>query len=316
MKYILYGAGHKGKTDLNMLLEHNLKIIGFCDSNKAGSVVKSDAGEFPVYSVEEIRKEFKEDRDVKVIISIANRAEYVKVENMLREEGITVTEIERELYGGMNDKRINSRKYIAEYHINEMDSYFKYAETEEGMHKFWGKDSVFYKMFMQLNLESVVELACGRGRHVPKYIKEAKEIVLVDILEKNISICQDRFKGDSRICYYVNNGYDLNRLESDSYTAVFSYDAMVHFEMLDIFSYLKEIERILRPGGKALIHHSNNTEDYRITFSTGTNGRNYMSAELFAHLGNRAGLEILDQQLIDWGGAKESDCLTLLEKPL
>lgn len=64
-----------------------------------------------------------------------------------------------------------------------------------------------------------------------------------------------------------------------------------------------------------MFHHSNSTEDYRITYSTGTYGRNYMGKELFAYLSNRAGLIVLEQHVIDWNGKSELDCLTLVEKP-
>ena len=121
---------------------------------------------------------------------------------------------------------------------------------------------------------------------------------------------------DSKIylVYYVNNAYNMKGLKSQAYTSLFTYDAMVHFEMLDIFNYLKETYRILQNGGRALFHHSNNTENYRITFSTGTYGRNYMSSELFAYLANRAGLKVIGQFLYDWGGIKNLDCVTLVEK--
>ncbi len=39
-----------------------------------------------------------------------------------------------------------------------------------------------------------------------------------------------------------------------------------------------------------------------------------MTAQLFAHLCNRAGLEIVDQKIIDWGRHKDLDCITLVRK--
>ena len=38
-----------------------------------------------------------------------------------------------------------------------------------------------------------------------------------------------------------------------------------------------------------------------------------MSKQLFAYLANRAGLEVLEQKVIDWGGIKGLDCLSLVE---
>ena len=212
------------------------------------------------------------------------------------------------------DLIVNNRNFIAEYHEIEMDDYFKEAENKDSLDVFWSENSEFFKLFQQLDTSKIVELACGRGRHVDYYITNTNEVVLVDILEKNIACCQQRFLENEKIKYYQNNGYDLSKLDSGSYTAVFSYDAMVHFEMMDIFNYLKETERILVDGGRALFHHSNNSKDYRVTFSTGLHGRNYMSKGLFAHLAHRAGLQVISQSIIDWGTGKNLDCITLLEK--
>ena len=207
-----------------------------------------------------------------------------------------------------------NRAYCAYFHINRMDSYFEKADTDDAMNFFWG-EGVCRRLFMKLNHENILELACGRGRHVPEYIKYAKKITLVDILEKNIQICRERFKQYNKIYYYCNNGKDLKGLPSDAYTSLFTYDAMVHFELMDIASYLQECYRVLRKGGIALFHHSNNCSDYKVDFSTGIHGRNYMSKDLFAHLSYRAGLEIVEQKIMDWGNVKELDCLTLVRKP-
>ena len=52
---------------------------------------------------------------------------------------------------------------------------------------------------------------------------------------------------------------------------------MVHFEMIDIYRYLKDIFRVLKPGGMALIHHSNNSDDYKASFTNSIYGRSFMS---------------------------------------
>ena len=161
---------------------------------------------------------------------------------------------------------------------------------------------------------NVIELACGRGRHVPHYLQKAGKVTLVDILEENISACKKRFVDEKNISYYCNNGYNLAELETGKYTSLFCYDAMVHFEMLDIYEYLKDIYRVLIPGGKVLIHHSNNTSDYKASFANAPNGRSFMSKDIFAYLAYRAGFEILEQEIIDWG-IKNLDCISLIQKP-
>jgi ubiquinone/menaquinone biosynthesis C-methylase UbiE len=136
-------------------------------------------------------------------------------------------------------------------------SYYDEAEKQGNLNIFWSENTIFYKNFCQLDCTNIVELACGHGRHIQKYLGNAKSIFLVDINRENIDFCKKRYSGEEKIKYLVNNGSNFNGIGSNSQTAVFSYDAMVHFELLDIFECLKESNRILVNGGKILFHHSN-----------------------------------------------------------
>ncbi len=207
------------------------------------------------------------------------------------------------------------RCWTAFFHEGSMDSYYCIAETDEFMDRFWGDKSPFVKMFSKLDQTSIIELACGRGRHVQKYIDSAQSITLVDVLEKNIEICKERFKGNTKIHFYKNNGRDLAQLPDCSFTSLFTYDAMVHFHYLDVNNYLKETYRVLKPGSYALFHHSNNDKDYKAGFMTGSIGRAFMSKNLFAHMAYEAGFEIVEQHVLDWEKYKKIDCATLLRKP-
>ena len=302
---ILFGAGKHGKLVESFLFNQGIIIKGFCDSVKEGSYRCDGGREYPVFKLDDII-----GKDYQVLVTIVNQFDKEEITQMLQNKGVAVLTLE-ELFG---DRVIVQRNNVAYHHITDMDDYFQSAESEAGLAPFWAEESIFYQMFSTLDLENVVELACGRGRHVPQYLKKAGHATLVDILEKNISYCQKRFPNENKISYYVNNGYDLHKLTADNYTSLFTYDAMVHFESIDVFNYLKETHRILKKGGKALFHHSNNTENYSVTFETGRSGRNYMSRDLFAHFADRAGLKVRKQHLLDWSGHKELDCLTLVEK--
>lgn len=309
-KIVLFGAGKRGSSAALKLKEKGIEIYGFCDSNKKGVFEMDWGGVVPIYSVKDIQN----IRDkVIVVITIRDVSENAKIKEMMKQLGIETTTIEKVLFYGMDVVKGN-RTYIAECHKSGMEKYYENAELDSHMSVFWDEQSVFYRMFTKLNLEKTVELACGHGRHVPWYLKKAKHIILVDILEENIQFCKKRFRDCKSLEYYVNNGYNLEEIRSESCTALFTYDAMVHFEMLDIFEYLKETYRILKNGGRALFHHSNNWRDYQATYSTGPSGRNYMSSELFAHLADRAGLKIMEQQVIGWDGFENLDCVTLVEK--
>lgn len=308
-KILLYGAGRRGKRIAKLLMQNGISVTGFLDSYKEGIVECDDGTKYNIIPLSAIDEE---KADYQVIITIFNTEEAMKVKKQL--VGMKIVNVEDVLGDEVYNRTEKNRQYIAVFHDTEMEEYYEGAESEGGINIFWNKDSFFYEFFSALNLDNVIELACGRGRHVDQYKQKAGKITLVDILDKNIQYCKNRFSEDKNITYYVNNGHDLCELESNNYSALFSYDAMVHFEMLDVFDYLKETYRVLQPGGRALFHHSNNTEDYKTTFSTGTIGRNYMSAQLFAHLADRAGLNIVKQQIIDWNTVKNLDCITLVEK--
>lgn len=134
-------------------------------------------------------------------------------------------------------------------------------------------------------------------------------------MSKNIAFCQERFREQSNITFYQNDGYTLSELADSTYTALFSYDAMVHFEMLDIYEYLVDIYRVLVIGGKVLLHHSNNDKNYKASFNNTKHGRSFMNKDIFAYLAYRVGFEVVEQKIIDWDGHRGIDCITLLEKP-
>ena len=307
-KLVIYGAGTFGKgvggfinslgkgDDIAAYCDKRAKEIGMLHDKAVLSY--EEASRLGLPFIIAVSRRYKRFNEIKEVLENDQQV-VIDLNDWARENGMDMVEF--------------NRQYCAYFHVTEMDDYFQEAESVDSVQKFWGGGTLFYQRFHQLDLTNVVELACGRGRHVPMYVDKAGEITLVDILQKNIDICQERFKEYSQIKYYCNNGQDMKDLADNAYTALFTYDAMVHFELLDIFNYLKETHRILKKGGRALFHHSNTHDDYRRSFHNSPGGRSFMSSELFAYMAYRAGFKILSQDLIDWA-MPEGDCLTLVEK--
>lgn len=208
-------------------------------------------------------------------------------------------------------------------HSEKISSYWKdspwYDRADQCLPYFWNQTSIFQIKFKHLNLEKVVELACGHGRHVPQYINNANQIILMDVNQENIDFCRDRFGENPKISYYKNSGSDFSQLSDSSVTSIFTYDAMVHFEVFDVYSYIKDAFRVLVPGGRILFHHSNNDAYPTRLWNENPHSRNFMSANLFSYFANRTGFKILSQDIMDWGSGEDRelniDCLTLCEKP-
>jgi ubiquinone/menaquinone biosynthesis C-methylase UbiE len=302
---VLYGAGHKCKKLYKFLQFQGLadRVVGICASTHQGDIVCG----------KEIR-DYKDYKDIGctflIAVSLGSNA-YHEIEMILSGDNqryyndVRIWEMSIGIEGYNRDE-------IAFSHID--NEYFNWAEKPEWIDTFWGKNTIFFRMFSQLDLRNIVELGCGHGRHVPRYIKSAGYVTLVDVLQDNIDFCRTRFNEEKNLSYVKNNGMDMHELQDGQYTALFTYDAMVHFELLDVANYLKETYRILEVGGRALFHHSNLDKDYKVSFSNGVGNRNFMNRKLFAYLAYNAGLQVIEQQIFDWCGATDLDCITLVEK--
>lgn len=193
--------------------------------------------------------------------------------------------------------------------------YYADADAAAWLAPFWAEGSPFLALFRQLHLDAALELACGHGRHAAQALPLAGRITLVDVLASNIAACRARFGDDPRIGYVVNNGNDLPGIADGSITALFCYDAMVHFELLDVLAYLREAARALTPGGRALLHVSNNAENPEGSYRGNRHWRNFGGLDVIRHLAVRCGFTVLQAQTLDWAGEPALDGLLLLEKP-
>lgn len=191
----------------------------------------------------------------------------------------------------------------------------RYYEDAEGwIDPFWQEGSVFRRMFDQLDLANVVELACGHGRHATQCVDRTGKITLIDINVSNIDACRERFRGRSNVGYIVNKGNKFDDVPDASVTSIYCYDAMVHFEMLDVIEYIKDAHRALVTEGRALLHVSNNLKNPTSFYHDQPHWRNFMSVDIARHVADRVGFECLDHQVIDWSGQAEIDGLVLLQK--
>lgn len=214
---------------------------------------------------------------------------------------------------------VSSRTFDIAQDWKDTDYYNK-AESDAWTDGFWKRGTQFRRLFDKLDTTSTVELACGHGRHSARLLSanrdQTQSLILLDVVEENALHCKERFSDVSIVRVHTNSGYDFHPVENEFVSAIFCFDAMVHFEYDAVFSYLQDAFRILRPGGRALFHHSNLDKYPGSDYKSNPHWRNFMSKNLFAHAGNRSGLRVLEQVTIDWDKVRDLDCLTLVEKLL
>src|SRR5436190_1905725 len=164
-----------------------------------------------------------------------------------------------------------------------------------------------------INFSNTLDLAAGHGRNSAKLLPLAGNLYLVDINAENISFLRRRFGQNEKIRYHVNNGYSLPFLSNNSISFIYCFDAMVHFDSDVVRAYMREFGRILMPGGRAFVHHSNYTGNPGGDPRRNTGWRNFMSRELFAHYARKEGLSVIRQKQVDWKcDGTFIDCFTLL----
>lgn len=145
---------------------------------------------------------------------------------------------------------------------------------------------------------AALEIGPGAGRWSEALSQRASRLVLVDVSERPLELCRERFRGDDRIECVRSSGSDLPGVQDGSIDVVWSFDVFVHLAPRDQAGYLKEISRVLTPGGLAVIHHSDGRNRGKLPSRSGW--RSPMSRQLFAALTAERGLRVA-HQFDSWG---------------
>lgn len=213
-----------------------------------------------------------------------------------------------------NTELASSVQEVARYW--HQDPYYDRAEQPDWLGAFWRPDlphRPFRRMFETLNLRTTLELACGHGRHAAQIVQQVPALILMDVVAENVEYCKQRFSGKENIAVVQNDGCTFRPIPDNTLSAIYCYDAMVHFEFDVVLSYICDAARVLEPGGRALFHHSILSafpgRDHRLN----PGGRNFMSHEAFKHVAARSGFKVVESTVMDWD-APHTDALTLLQK--
>ncbi|MGH6848079.1 MAG: class I SAM-dependent methyltransferase [Methylocella sp.] len=204
------------------------------------------------------------------------------------------------------------RREAMDWGNNAAESYHRRAE--EGMNYIWIKLIWPILSRHKIDFSDTIDFACGCGRNAKMLAAAgAAKVTLVDVNPDNIAYCREHVVPLGNFDVVQNNGYDLADLPSGRFTHLYSFDAMVHFDLEIVLAYVNEFARVIKPGGTAFIHHSNYTGNPGGNFRENPGLRNFMSAPIFKHASIRGGFGILEQELVSWSGP-DSDCVTVLSR--
>jgi len=165
--------------------------------------------------------------------------------------------------------------------------------------------------------KKILEIAPGFGRITQFLSILASELIVVDLNPLCITKTKEKL-GHHVLAYFNNDGKTIPKVRDNSQDLVFSWDSFVHFHKNVTDEYLKEIYRILKPGGTGYIHHSwlYGGSEYS---TNNIAGRSNMSPEEFQVLVEGRGMEIVSQspiQFISDGNWNGNDCISIFKKPI
>ena len=144
----------------------------------------------------------------------------------------------------------------------------------------------------------VLEIGPGGGRWSVELARRARRLVVLDVSEAALASCRERLAHYPDVTFLHGDGRGLNGVADASLDAIWSFDVFVHVAPLDLAAYLDEFERVLSPGGVAVIHHSDGRNRGRLLSRHGW--RAPMSRELLAALARARGLTV-QSQFDSWG---------------
>ena len=218
----------------------------------------------------------------------------------------------------------NLRMWNAAYHWKDQGE--EWSQGLGGSDLFW-TSTLLPRINSFLPSKTILEIAPGMGRWT-KYLKQqCDRLIIVDLSPKCIEACRQRFSMDNHISYYVNDGKSLDMIEDSSIDFVFSFDSLVHADLITLEAYLNQLSVKLRADGIGFIHHSN-LNRYKIFnyFPRGVlNGERInriicwrdpgVSAKLFEQLCIKAKLQCLSQELVVWAAPRLfTDVLSMFRK--
>jgi ubiquinone/menaquinone biosynthesis C-methylase UbiE len=144
---------------------------------------------------------------------------------------------------------------------------------------------------------NLLEVGPGAGRWTETLQQTAGNLIAVDISDQCIDICKRKFADCNNVEFFVNNGTDLSFVQSDSIDSIWSFDVFVHINADQIESYMKEFNRLLKPGATAVIHHGHDR---------GRQGgwRSDVTSERFVEIVEANGLQVEEQIAGWWDGER------------
>lgn len=140
-----------------------------------------------------------------------------------------------------------NRKKIGEW--NEADFY---ATGDENAVKFLEPFSA--AQGLDFSTMRALEIGCGAGRETDELAARFMHVTALDVSDEMLNVARQHVTAQN-VLFARGNGVNLNVVPDDSVNFVYSFIVFQHIPDVEVqYTYMREIARVLRPGGWFLIH--------------------------------------------------------------
>jgi len=129
----------------------------------------------------------------------------------------------------------------------------------------WKNQEVFLSLLQKYSSprSHALEIGSGGGRITSRAVELFQHVHAADISSEMLRQCQ-RTLPHKNVSYHKLDGFTLREFPDSSIDLVFSHDVFVHFSSLQLYPYFREIKRVLRPSGLALISFYNFSRHFEL----------------------------------------------------
>jgi SAM-dependent methyltransferase len=199
--------------------------------------------------------------------------------------------------------------------------------------RFWQADELVQFILAELGVEivpgdTVLEIGCGLGRITRWLAVRSRTVIALDVSDEMLRKARELNPGLENVRWVAGDGVTLAEIEPESIDACMSVVVLQHVPEAEItLGYVRELGRVLRPGGWAALQVSNDPAIHRprdrlhhrakALIGLGPKGQRHP-----AWLGSYVELEAVASAASDGGtklervwGEDTQYCLVLLRKP-
>lgn len=151
------------------------------------------------------------------------------------------------------------------------DQYVKDWEKAEKFKngKYVGSEWKFEEDFLSLLQKyaapekEALEIGCGGGRITATGVKLFKHVHAADFSEEMLRKARKTVAGPA-VSFHKVDGFTLKDFSDSSLDFVYSHDVFVQLSSLQVYPYLMEIQRVLKPGGVGLVSFYDFVEQFEM----------------------------------------------------